>query len=255
MKEIYIFGTCRLCYPVHPAIRFVRSLREYHSRHYTINNDTMIYTEPVNYTTKLIDVLDSILYMTGNLYPDMDPTTNNTLKSIFFRGHITPIKPKTHPVSLSGIFFSKIIIEVSSIKQYIINTTKYGEEYYLKNLPWKITTWYEHNITFDEKDFIIKTMTKDECFETLDRIKNIVKCDILIIGPYVSKRVPDSVNQERIQTQNILKEYCDLNKVSYFDLSHDIEIAIPELERDETHFTEAGAKILSNVMYQFIMQN
>ena len=73
-------------------------------------------------------------------------------------------------------------------------------------MPWKIYTGYEHNgIYFDEKDFIIKRMNKEECFYTLHKIKQEVHCDIMIIGPYVSRKVPEFVNAERIETQNILK--------------------------------------------------
>ena len=40
-------------------------------------------------------------------------------------------------------------------------------------------------------------MTKEECFDILNKIKEEVQCDILIIGPYVSKKVPENVNNER----------------------------------------------------------
>jgi len=200
MKDIYIFGTCRLSYPIHNNIKFIKELRQYHSRYYKISDDTHVYTQPVNYTTKLIDVLDSILYMKNKLYKDLDPKTDKILQSIFFRGHIKPcdfIKPNMHPLRHdNNINFSKIIIEVFSIKQYIINTKKYGDDFYLQNLPWKIKTGYEHNnINFEESDFICKTMTKDECFKILDKIKNECNCEILIIGPYVSRKVPHFVNR------------------------------------------------------------
>ncbi|AYV75746.1 MAG: hypothetical protein Terrestrivirus3_15 [Terrestrivirus sp.] len=257
MNDIYIFGTCRLCYLQHKDIKFIKTLRHYHSMYYTINDNIHIYTEPVNYTTKLIDVLDSILYMKGELYNDLDPHTNKMLQSIFFRGHNTEtdvIAPKTHPNNnYTEINFTKIIIEVFSIKQYIINTNKYGDDFYQKNLPWKFTTGYEHNnISFDETDFICKHMSKNECFETLDAIKKHVNCEILIIGPYISKKVPNFVNDERIQTQNILKEYCLLNDVEYFDLS-DI-IKLHDIERDETHFNDYGMQILSDVIHKFIIK-
>jgi hypothetical protein len=254
-KDIYIFGTCRLCYPKHGNIIFVKELRKYHSRHYITNNNINIYTEPVNYTTKLIDVLDSIYYMKGKLYNNLNPKNNKILQSIFFRGHLTNsdfITPNTHPnMNDCNIEFGKIIIEVFSIKQYIINTKKYGDDFYLQNLPWKIHTEYQHNgITFDETDFIIKHMNKEECFDILHKIKQEVNCDILVIGPYISKKVPDFVNDERIETQNILKEFCFLYGWHYFDLSetiknHDIEI-------DEFHFNNHGIEVISNEMYNFI---
>ena len=257
-KDVFIFGTCRLCYLNHNNIKFIKELRKYHSRHYTINDNIHIYTEPVNYTTKLIDVLDSIYYMKGKLYNNLDPKSNKMLQSVFFRGHKTPndfISPKTHPNILnnSNIEFGKIIIEIFSIKQYIINTKKYGEEFYLQNLPWKLTTEYEHNdIFFHENDFIIKHMNKEECFDILNKIRDETNCDILIIGPYVSKKVPDFVNAERIETQNILKEFCLLNKCDYFDLSETIQNH--DIENDETHFNEYGTKILSNEIYNFIVK-
>lgn len=256
-KDIYIFGTCRLCYPKHNKIEFVKELRKYHSRHYTINNYINIYTEPVNYTTKLIDVLDSIYYMKGKLYNNLNPKNNKMLQSIFFRGHQRIndfIIPNTHPnMRNSKIEFGKIIIEVFSIKQYIINTNKYGDEFYLENLPWKIHTGYEHNgIEFDTNDFIIKHMNKEECFDILNKIKKEVNCDILIIGPYISKKVPDIVNDERLQTQNILKEFCSLYGCDYFDLSEIIKK--DDIEVDETHFNSYGIEVLSNEIYNFIIK-
>jgi hypothetical protein len=117
-KDIYIFSTCRLCYPQHNKIKFVKELRKYHSRHYTINNDINIYTQPVNYTTKLIDVLDSIYYMKDKLYNNLNPKNNKMLSSIFFRGHKSTndfISPNTHPnMNNSNIKFEKIIIEIFS---------------------------------------------------------------------------------------------------------------------------------------------
>ena len=74
---------------------------------------------------------------------------------------------------------------------------------------------------------------------------------MLVIGPYVSRKVPDFVNNDRINTQNILKEYCKQNNVSYFDMSKTIELN--DIEIDETHFNEKGTKILSYVMYNFII--
>jgi glycosyltransferase involved in cell wall biosynthesis len=255
-KDIFVFGTCRVCYPIHDKIQFVKELRKYHSRYYKINDTYHIYTEPVNYTTKLVDVLDSILYMKGKLYNNLNPKTNKMLQSIFFRGHITDndfIAPHTHPNTYdTNIIFGKIIIEIFSIKQYILNTKKYGDEFYLKNLPWKLKTGYEHNgIIFDESDFIVKKMNKEECFEILNKIKKEVCCDILIIGPYISKKVPEFVNNERIETQTILKEYCSLNGCDYFDVSeiikkHDIEL-------DETHFNNNGIKELTKEIYKFIV--
>jgi hypothetical protein len=256
-KDIYIFSTCRLCYPQHNKIKFVKELRKYHSRHYTINNDINIYTQPVNYTTKLIDVLDSIYYMKGKLYNNLNPKNNKMLSSIFFRGHKSTndfISPNTHPnMNNSNIKFEKIIIEIFSIKQYIINTKKYGDDFYLQNLPWKIDTGYEHNnINFDKNDFIFKHMNKEECFDILDKIKKEVNCDILIIGPYISKKVPHFVNDERIETQNILKEFCFLYGCDYFDLSETIKNY--DIETDETHFNSYGIEVLSNEMYNFIIK-
>ena len=259
MKDIYVFGTCRLCYPIHGNIKLSQNLRTHHSKHYKINEDINIYTEPVNYTTKLIDVLDSIYYMKGKLYNNLNPKRDKMLQSIFFRGHSQEndfIEPNRHPnitlIDNQDIKFGKIIIEIFSIKQYIINTKKYGDEFYLKNLPWKLNTGYEHNdIKFNKDDFIIKTMNKEECFDTLHKIKSETNCDMLIIGPYISKKVPDHVNKERIDTQNILKEFCLSNGCDYFDLSETIKTQ-DDIEKDETHFNHNGIKVLSNKMYNFI---
>lgn len=256
-NDVFIFGTCRLCYPIHDNIKLVKYLRQFHSKHYITNNDINIYTEPVNYTTKLIDVLDNIYYMNGKLYNNLNPKTNKMLQSIFFRGHVNEcdfICPNTHPTMNNlNIKYGKVIIEVPSIKQYIINTKKYGDDFYLQNLPWKINTGREHNgIIFDKKDFIIKRMNKEECFDTLHKIQTEVNCDILIIGPYISKKVPEFVNSERIETQNILKEFSVLFDCSYFDLSETIKTC--DVEADEIHLNDFGNRILSNVMHEFIIK-
>ena len=259
MKDIFIFGTCRVCYPCHEAIQFVRSLREYHSREYKIGEDTRIYTEPVNYTTKLADILDSILYMKGKLYQHLDPRTDMTLQSIFFRGHKSVedmIPPGTHPSgSKEPIRWSKVILEVPSIKQLLFRTSGYGTDFHLRNLPWKLHTGYEHNgIEFEQEDFTSKVMTKEECFETLNKIHGeIDRCEVLMIGPYRSRLVPTAVNREREGTQDILKEYCSAREgFHYFDMSAAIAEAEGEgLELDQTHFTEKGMAVLSEVMLRF----
>lgn len=246
MTDVFIFGTCRVCYINYKDIRYVKSEREYHSRYYKYNNIN-IFTQPVNYTTKLIDILDSLKYMTGRLYQDLNPNTDAGLRSIFFRGHTKNnfVLPNTHPCGK----FGKVILECFSIKQYILNTDKYGSAYLMKNLPWKITTGYEHDILFDESDIIKHKMTREECFKTLDEIKQIVQCPMLIIGPYYSKLVPEHVNAERLETQTILKEYCEANNTEYFDLS----TAIKEnkvIERDEFHLKDNT--YINSIIYTFI---
>jgi len=255
MKEVYIFGTCRVAYFLHPNINSFSKIRTYHSNYYKTDSGIHIHTQPVNYTTKLQDILDDILYMKGKLYADKNPKEDSVFRSIFFRGHLNPqdtILPKTHPVIPSNpIEFHKVILEIFSIKKNIIHTDKYGAEYYLKNLPWKIKTGYEQTIQFDESDFIVKTMTKDECFTALDVIYDHVKCDVLIIGPYISKKVPEFVNAQRKETQDILKEYClRSQRFKYFDLSS--AIAEADIEIDTTHLTPLGTQILSESMYRFI---
>jgi len=195
--------------------------------------------------------------MNGKLYNNLNPKNDKMLQSIFFRGHVTEcdfISPNTHPnMENSKIEYGKIIIEIFSIKQYIINTRKYGDEFYLQNLPWKINTGYEHNgIIFDESDFIIKHMNREECFDILHKIIKEVNCDIMVIGPYISKKVPDFVNNERIEIQNILKDFCFLYGCEYFDLSETIKNY--DIELDQTHFNEYGIKVLTNEMYNFIIK-
>ena len=255
--DIMIFGTCRYCYPQHNNIKFVKHLRKYHSRQYRIGDKINIYTQPVNYTTKLCDILDSIQYMKGKLYNGMDVKTNIMLQSIFFRGHFAVpdfIQPNTHP-SMTGceVKFGKIIIEIFSIKQYVINTKKYGEEFYLKNLPWKIKTNFQHNnIIFDENDFIEKHMNKEECFDILHKIKSEVNCEILILGPYVSRKVPPVVNEERKATQNILKEFCSLHNCDYYDMTE--LISKHNIEHDECHISDFGIQQMSKTLHDFMVK-
>jgi hypothetical protein len=259
MKDIYTFGTCRVCILQHPNIKFNYDTRQYHSKLYTIGDDIRIHTEPVNYTTKLQDALDSILYMQGKLFENKKPKEDDFFRDFFFKSHPGPgntIDPKTHPLQNGEeIKYDKVIIEAFSIKQYLINTTKFGEEYYMKNLPWKLGTGYEKTIEFNPDDFIIREMTEDEVSIALDTIKNIIKCDILIVGPYVSRFVPEIVNQKRINVQNILRNYCNThNGFSYFDLSSDI-LRTDTIESDSTHIHDEGKQILTNAIYNFIMND
>ena len=108
-------------------------------------------------------------------------------------------------------------------------------------------------IKFNKNDFIIQNLTKDECFNILNEIKKEVECDIMIIGPYISKKVPDFVNEIRIKTQNILKDFCLLHNWTYFDLSDTIN-NYDNIELNATHFNTKGIKILSDKMYNFIMK-
>ena len=63
-KNYYIFSTCRLAYIEHNEIKHMSLLKNLHSNHYMIDNNNIL-TQPVNYTVKLRDVLDSILYLMG----------------------------------------------------------------------------------------------------------------------------------------------------------------------------------------------
>jgi hypothetical protein len=73
----------------------------------------------------------------------------------------------------------------------------------------------------------------------------------MIIGPYISKLVPDFVNSKRLKTQNILKDFCSLFGCDYFDLSETIQNH--DIEKDESHFNNYGIQVLSNEMYKFII--
>mgnify|MGYP005989022503 FL=1 len=253
IEEVYIFATCRYSYLYNKNIQFIKKLREFHSNFYKIGNNINIYTQPVNHTTKLVDIYDDILYMRGELYENLDAANNKNLQSLFFRAHNSYINPNTHPLNKNNtIRFDKIIMEVFSIKQIIINTRKYGDEFFRKNLPWKISTNFQkNNEVFDENDFVVTTMGQKECFEILDKIRIMVGCDIMIIGPYISKKVPDFVNDERRETQAILHTYCSEKKLCYFDMSDAIS-KHDNLEKDEFHFNQEGNNMLSDVIYNFI---
>ena len=65
--------------------------------------------------------------------------------------------------------------------------------------------------------------------------------------------MPDFVNEIRIKTQNILKEFCLLHNWTYFDISETIN-NYDNIEKDPTHFITKGIEILSEKMYNFIMK-
>jgi len=77
------------------------------------------------------------------------------------------------------------------------------------------------------------------------------------LGPYLSKNKPQHVNDERKNTQNILKNVCKIENIEYFDMTNEISkdqsILISNIRRegDETHFSEKGKKIISKVIYDF----
>ena len=48
---------------------------------------------------------------------------------------------------------------------------------------------------------VIKTLNENEAHNKIKQIKKIVKCPILIVGPYLSLSIPDIVNKKR---KNIL---------------------------------------------------
>ena len=81
IEEVYIFATCRYSYLYNKNIQFIKKLREFHSNFYKIGNNINIYTQPVNHTTKLIDIYDDILYMRGELYENLDAANNKNLQS------------------------------------------------------------------------------------------------------------------------------------------------------------------------------
>jgi hypothetical protein len=249
-KEYYIFSTCRLCYLNHSNIKLVSKLKELHSNYYTINNNN-IYTQPVNYTIKLTDILDSILYMNG-LY-DHNIINNRYFKKMFFTFEsANSIKQNTHPLQNNKpIIYDKCIFEVWNLDEYIFKNGPFKN----KNLPFKIKSYHRE---YPKEDFNIIELNENEAHEKLKKIKELVNCPILIFGPYLSPTMSDYVNNKRKRTQKILKKICKIENIEYVDLTNEIIkdntilISNPGKESDETHFTEKGTKIISNIVYNFL---
>lgn len=263
-KNYYIFSTCRIAYLDHPEIKHIKLLKKLHSNHYKLN-DNNIFTQPVNYTVKLRDVLDSILYLKGQYDLSFLTNTNNKIindilhqfnKMFFTFSAAETIPPKTYPLkqitSNKEIIFDKCVLEIWNLKEYIFNSGPFIN----KNLPFKIQSVHR---SYNKNLFNIKEYNTQETHEIIKYIKNLIKCPILIVGPYLSKTRPKEVNDERKKTQDILKSICNIENIQYFDMTDEIRknqsIIISNIgkESDETHWSDEGKKIISKVIYDFLI--
>lgn len=258
--DCYIFSTCRLTNLKHPDIVFRSRIKNQHNLCFTTNNifptNYNIITQPVNYTTKLTDVLDSIKYLYGLKYKDANPDKDNEFKKMFFTFEkCIPYKPNQYPLAPLEIIKKnkpgKCIIEIWSLDEYIFKSGQFKHN----NLPFKINSCHR---SYDKNLFYINKLNFKNSHKKIKEIKKILNCPILIVGPYLSLTAPYKVNKKRIRTQNILKKICEKENLSYFDMTEEINknnsilIQNPGRESHETHFTDEGYKILSNVIYDFI---
>lgn len=271
IKNYYIFSTCRLCYLDHPNIKHIKLLKKLHSNHYTINNNNL-FTQPVNYTVKLRDVLDSILYLKGLYFNNLDykifneekPENIKLFLDMFFTfSSAEYVHPNTYPLDKlpcnNDIVLDKCVIEVWNLEEYIFKSGIFIN----KNLPFKINSVHrvnnQGNQLYSKDDFEIKKYSYEETHYIIKYIKKLINCPLLIIGPYLSKTRIEDVNNKRKQTQTILKNICEIENITYFDMTNEIikdqNILISNVgkESDETHFTEKGNKILSKVIYDFLI--
>tara|TARA_Y100000022_G_C13188345_1_gene346814 strand:+ start:94 stop:924 length:831 start_codon:yes stop_codon:yes gene_type:complete len=257
VEEYYIFATCRICNLDHENIKFIKKIKNVHSNYYTINGNNL-YTQPVNYTHKLSDVLDSIIYHKG-LY-DNTMIEHVLFKQMFFLhdGLSEYINPNTHPLSSNkSIIYNKCILEIWNLDEYIFKDGPFKN----KNLPFKIESVHRTH-PFNQKDlYHIKELSENETHEKIRLIKNLVSCPILIVGPYLSLTMPPEVNIKRKRTQQKLKKICELENIEYYDMTEEIIkdntilISAPGRESHETHFTDQGIKIMSNIVYNFLNKN
>ena len=226
--------------------------------HYTINGNN-IFTQPVNYTTKLSDILDSILYMLGlyRLESEVDIREiykTDEFKEMFFIIHDF-IEPVHHPLhDIQGntpIIYDKCVFEIFSLDEHIFKSGQFIG----KNLPYKVVS---SSRRYRPELLCTRTLNKEEAHEKIKRISELVNCPILIVGPYLSLTKPQFVNCKREQTQEILKEICEIEDIRYFDMTDSIVednailVSAEGRESHETHFTEKGNAILSNVIYDFL---
>ena len=230
-------------------MNLVKKLKDMHSYHYSIQGNN-IFTQPVNYTVKLTDIVDSILYHKG-LY-DTSLIKHPDFKRMFFIFKEAKfIEPNTHPLlDNTPIIYSKCILEIWSIDEYLFKDGPFKD----KNLPFKIKSCHR---VYDSELFNTRELSENEALEKIKLIKKLVNCPILIVGPYLSLTQPTIVNDKRKKTQKILKNICKLENLKYFDMTHEIEkdntilISAPGRESHETHFTEKGQKIINEVVYNF----
>jgi hypothetical protein len=184
---------------------------------------------------------------------DKDIISNRDFMKMFFIFSDSKyIDQITHPLQNNKpIIYDKCIFEVWNLDEYIFKDGPFKN----KNLPFKIKSIHRE---YPKEDFNIIELNENEALERLKQIKKLVNCPILIIGPYLSPTMPDYVNNKRKRTQKILKNICKIENIEYIDLTNEIMkdntilISNPGKESDETHFTEKGTKIISNIVYNFL---
>lgn len=279
-NKVCILGTCRIGNLYNCSIFIDRAINPYiisqTSRLYIDNNSgTKIITQPINYTTKLADIRDVLLYLQGKIYSDINPNLDETFFNIFFRG-IHKYSFDNRQLKLPGEIieginndFSSYIFEVSSCKEIIFNTKKYGDVYLGNNLPWNVDIGENNTIMFDKNDFVIYNdieRSKKILYEINELCKNR---PILIIGPYLLKKDTniktswgeetdildlEFVNNSRKSVQDMLKcIVSDYENIDYFDMTE--YVLNDDILEDQYHFNNIGRHLLTTKILDFIKKN
>lgn len=280
MVNICLMGTCRTC---NLKLSIISKVNKWmhcgcFSNKYLLKDDKQIeiYCQPINYTTKLKDIRDSLYYLNNLIYSNKNPNNDLSFFKIFFRGmnmkaFEEKIIPKPGQEFVKNNDFDMYIFEICSIKEILFNTNKYGNEYNGMNLPWNISIdIYNQTFDFSENEFI---MDKFNIKKAENNFKDIIKVTnnkpILVIGPYTLKEDTNEhvnwgesdvgkfeyVNNVRIKTQDILKNIISkYDNVTYFDMSKytnkkDI------MGEHNYHFNDEGQEILISTIKNWIKKH
>ena len=271
--KVCVMGTCRVSTLKTKVIRHINKYMNGggQSKIYEYNQ-VKIHTQPITYTTKLSDVRDCLKYLHGKIYNNIDPNNDINFFKIFFRGIDKKAFDKNMLIKPNEIIdgnnnnYDLFIFEICSLREIIFKTTKYGKQYYNKNLNWNIDVGSHNTIDFKKEDFEIIHNDKDRVNKTLEEICILCKNKpILIIGPYLLKKdtiskTPwgdidlnkyDYVNQSRKDVQNLLLESINrFDNIDYFDMSEYVKEG--NILVDQYHFNKTGKKILSDYILKWI---
>jgi hypothetical protein len=275
-KKVCIMGTCRIANLA--GVRWDQYINPFnaggHSKVYDYYG-VKIVTQPITYTTKVTDTRDALLYMRGWIYEDKDPNEDETFFNLFFRGlnrsAFTEKKLKKPGETVYGTdnHYSAYVFEINSLREILFATTKYGESYLYKNLPWNIDIGFHNTLPLEKDDFLMVSPSTERVLHLFQVLQYL--CDdkpILIVGPYLLKTdhrqeetwgendVLDPhqyVNHSRRNVQGMLKEAVShFPSMEYFDMTELIFQHDEPLLLEQYHFNEYGQYLLTQRVLEFV---
>jgi hypothetical protein len=270
MKKVGLFGTCRVSSLTGDGLRLIRRTKHKTTAvpvAVTYQDAHAVYEcQPFNYTTKLQDVIDAIRYLQGDLLEgSVSANDDETFYSLFCRGFDKACFERREcrePGSWSS--FDLVVAEVSSLRQVIIRTDRFGNRFKGLNLPWNILLEEPHRLMdLHPEDFEIIEPTQPAVDAMLKELVDITGCPLLIIGPYLLPEPPrtrtlygedddipiDKINSRRREVASLLTNSRHRSLFSYFDMTDHLA-AEPGLLSNQYHFDDRG----NGIIYRRILQ-